>query len=182
MNERLRAGPGLPTRIWLIGLMGSGKSTVGRALSARLGYDYIDNDEKIAALAGESTVDLAKADGGLLHEWESRYVGYLAALPTLVVAGIPASAADRQSDLELLSGVGRLVYLRCDLPTLVARIRADPPRPWIQGNPEDLLADMMATRSPTLDRSADLVVDAGRPVSDIVAGIVGQLADGPAAG
>lgn len=168
MAERVQPAPAPPKRIWLIGLMGSGKSTVGRAPSSRLGCEYIDNDETIAALAGQSTVELAGARGDLLHEWESRYVRYLAALPGRAIAGIPASAADRGSELRLLSEAGLLVYLRCDLPTLTARIRADPPRPWIDGNAEELLAGMLATRGPALERSAQLIVDAGRPVPETV--------------
>jgi len=172
MSERVAAAG----RVWLIGLMGCGKSTVGRALAADLSHQYVDNDVTIAELAGRSTVELADAGGNLLHEWESRYVRHVTRLPGGVVAGIPASAADRRPDLDLLTRSGLLVYLRCDLATLVARIHADALRSWIRGDAGELMADMLATRSPVLDRCAHLVVDASRPVAETVATIALRLA------
>jgi shikimate kinase len=155
-------------RIWLIGLMGCGKSTVGRLLALRLGCRYLDNDITVEVLAGRSSVDLADAGGELLHDWESRYVRHLAELPGGIVAGIPASTADRPEDLRLLSRTGLLVHLQCDVETLVARIEADAPRPWIRGNAGDLIAGMLAERSAALEESAELIVDASGPVGAIV--------------
>jgi shikimate kinase len=164
-------------RVWLAGLMGSGKSTVGRSLAACLGCGYVDNDEEIRRLAGRSTVDLA-ADGSL-HAWESRYVSHVARLPSQLIAGIPASAADRPSDLRLLRDCGYLVYLRCDLASLAARVRKDPPRPWLSGDPEPLLAGMFEARDPVLSTAADLVVDGGASVADLVNRVVEGLASQP---
>jgi shikimate kinase len=163
------------SRIWLIGLMGCGKSTVGRALARSLGYTYIDNDLTIHELAGRSTVDLAAAGNGNLHEWESRYVRHVASLPPTVVAGIPASAADRAADLRTLTATGHLVYLKCDLNTLVSRIEADEPRPWVQQNVQSLIAGMLAAREPALMTAADLIVDGTAPVADSVTRITGAL-------
>src|SRR2546423_1508584 len=91
-----------PRLIYLIGLMGSGKTTVGEQLAAQLGCDYLDNDATIADLAGRTTVALAEAGGTLLHDWESRYVQHVQQLRPPVVCGIPASAADRPADLRTL--------------------------------------------------------------------------------
>jgi shikimate kinase len=161
-----------PGRIWLIGLMGCGKSTVGTLVAGELGGPYVDNDATIAALAGRSTVELAGAGGELLHDWESRYVRYVVDMAPPAVAGIPASIAERPADLALLSARGLLVYLRCDLDTLVTRVRADPPRPWLSGDPEPVLAVMLALRDPLLEMAADLVVDGARAPLDLAAEIV----------
>jgi shikimate kinase len=161
-----------PDRIWLTGLMGCGKSTVGAVVAADLGADYLDNDAIIASLAGRSTVELAAAGGELLHEWESRYVQQIVDRPTPVVAGIPASIAERPADLDLLRHHGLLVYLRCDLATLVARVSADPPRPWLSGDPEEVLAGMLAVRDPLLRAAATLVVDGTRAPADLAAEVV----------
>jgi shikimate kinase len=161
-------------RVWLAGLMGSGKSTVGRSLAARLGCGYVDNDEEIRRLAGRFTVDLA-ADGSL-HAWESRYVSHAARLAAPLIAGIPASTADRPSDLRLLRDSGYLVYLRCDLASLAARVRKDPPRPWLSGAPEPLLAGMLEARDPVLSTAADLVLDGGASVADLVNHVLEALA------
>ena len=101
--------------IWLVGLMGSGKSTVGLSLAPVVGYEYVDNDATIAVMSGLTTVELAASGGTLLHEWESTYVHELVADRRRVVAGIPASAADRDGDLQLLREVrsGHLSAVRC---------------------------------------------------------------------
>lgn len=154
-------------RIWLIGLMGSGKSTVGVLVAEALGADHVDNDAAIAVLAGSSTVELAAMGGERLHDWESRYVHHVVDLPPPVVAGIPASIADRAADLDLLAARGLLVYLRADVETLVRRVRAGPPRPWLTEEPEDALAAMFTRRDPPLTAAAGLVVDATRPPREV---------------
>src|ERR1700680_2013807 len=111
--------------------MGSGKTTAGRALAARLRWIYVDNDVVIAEMAGRSTVELSQAGGTLLHDWESRYVKGLVVGAHPVVAGIPASTADLDASLRLLADSGNLVYLKCDADTLVARIMAGGRRPWL---------------------------------------------------
>lgn len=159
-------------RIWLAGLMGSGKSTVGPLVAAALGVGYVDNDDAVARLAGRSVVELSEAGGDLLHQWESRYVHQVVELAPPVVAGIPASIGDRPDDLALLADSGLLVYLRADLDTLVARVVAGPPRPWLDAAPADVLAGMLSVRDRPLRSAAGLVVDAARPADELAARIV----------
>ena len=158
-------------RVWLTGLMGSGKSTVGHLVAESLRARYLDNDNAVALLAGRSTVELSEEGGELLHEWESRYVHRAVDLAPPVVAGIPASIADRPDDLALLHARGLLVYLRADLDTLVARVEADPPRPWLKEAPATVLAGMLAARDRPLSSAAALVVDASRPADEVAAQI-----------
>ncbi len=164
--------PAKSTNIWLIGLMGSGKTTVGVKVAAQLGVAYQDNDASIAVMAGRTTVDLARAGGDLLHDWESRYVQQLAGLAPPVVAGIPASIAERPADLGLLARTGRVVYLRAEVATLVARVLAGPPRPWLSGDPAAVLEGMSAVRDPLLLAAAALVVDAGRAPAELAAQVM----------
>ncbi|MBO0691907.1 MAG: hypothetical protein J2P58_03325 [Acidimicrobiaceae bacterium] len=159
-------------RIWLIGLMGSGKSTVGGLVAAALGARYVDNDAAVGFMAGRSTVELSEAGGDLLHQWESRYVHRLVEVTPPVVAGIPASIGDRPDDLAFLAAWGLLVYLRADLDTLVAHVLAEPPRPWLSAAPADVLAGMLAARDGPLMSSAGLVVDANRPAAEVADRIV----------
>lgn len=154
-------------RIWLIGLMGAGKSTVGRLVANRLDVPYIDNDATIAVMAGTTTLALSHAGGGLLHEWEARYVRELATRPGTAVAGIAASSADRPADLDLLTAAGMLVYLACDVPTLVARVSADTARPWLDGDLAGTLRAMYERRDPVLREVAHLVVDGTRPTDHV---------------
>lgn len=150
-------------RVWLIGLMGAGKSTVGRLVANRLDVPYVDNDAAIAAMAGTTTLALSHAERGLLHEWEARYVRELATRPGPAVAGIAASSADRPADLDLLTAAGTLVYLACDVPTLVARVSADTARPWLNGDLTGTLRAMHERRDPVLRDVAHIVIDGTRP-------------------
>jgi shikimate kinase len=166
-----------PDRTWLIGLMGSGKSTVGAGVAEAVGVAYTDNDRAVGVLAGRSTVDLAGEGGSVLHDWESRYVAGLVGLDPPVVAGIPASIADRPEDLDLLAGHGLLVYLRVDPATLAARVARDPPRPWLGADPAALLAAMFAVRDPALIAAASRVVDATAVPAAVVADVLAARAD-----
>ena len=159
--------------------MGAGKSTVGHALSQRLSVPYIDNDETVAEMAGASTLELAAMTTGLLHEWEARYALSLSERIDRVVAGLPASTADRPEHLDALASHGLLVYLRADVATLAIRVAADPARPWLEGDVSATLADMLASRDPALTASAALVLDATAPVPELVAHIVAAATVGP---
>lgn len=161
----------LVDHIWLIGLMGAGKSTVGRALAADIAYHYVDNDAGLVQLSGRTAVDLALAGGNELHEWEKRYVAGLRDLPAGHIAGVPASTADRGAQLMDLRSSGLLVYLRCDVNTLVARVVADEPRPWINTDVQTTLERMFEKRDPLLRGQCHVLVDSTRPVADVSAQI-----------
>lgn len=160
--------------LWLIGLMGSGKSTIGRRVATVTGRPYVDNDALIAELAGRSTADLSRDGGSVLHEWEATYVRHLAASPDDVVAGIPASAADRPADMELLTATGTVVYIRCLPETLIDRVLADPPRPWLDGTRDatsTLITSMFDARDQVLTSVAHMTVDGQRGIDEIVADV-----------
>jgi shikimate kinase len=161
---------------WLIGLMASGKSTVGQALAAALGYEYVDNDATVTVIAGRSAVELASLGGTILHDWESRYVHDLVA-DQHVVAGIPASTADRTADLQLLRECGTLIYLRCDVDTLVARVQAGGHRPWLTENVRPFIETTTVARDPIFLRFADQVIDGSAPVLTIVDRILTGIRD-----
>jgi shikimate kinase len=149
--------------------MGSGKTTVGRALAARLQWTYVDNDTTVAEMSGRSTLDLSQAGGTLLHDWESRYVKGLVAGGHPVIAGVPASTADIDTNLQLLVDSGHLVYLRCDAATLVARIKADGRRPWlVDDKVRQQVEAMLSAREPRILRFAHYVVDGTASVTHVV--------------
>jgi shikimate kinase len=159
--------------------MGSGKSTVGLSLASVLGYEYVDNDATIAVMSGLTTVELAASGETLLHEWESTYVHGLVADRRHVIAGIPASAADRDGDLQLLRESGAIIYLRCDVDTLVRRVQAGGPRPWLTDNVRQFIEATMVARDPAYRRVAHEVVDGSLPVPAIVDIIVAAIDDRP---
>ncbi len=159
-------------RIWLIGLMGSGKSTTGRLIASAIGGRYVDNDSTIATLAGRSTVELGVSGTEVLHAWESAFVHVVADLDPPLVAGIPASIAERADDLILLRSRGLLVYLRADAETLAARVAVDPPRPLLGDAAAASLGAMVAARDSRLVAAASVVVDATQTPEAVVRAIL----------
>lgn len=164
-----------PTRLLLLGLMGSGKTTVGRAVAESTGWTYVDNDSEIAAMAGETTVALAARGGGELHAWEAAYARRVGELPPPLVAGLPGSVADRPELLAALRGFATLVYLRCDVHTLVSRVRADAPRPWLDDDPLPFVEQTWNRRDPVLRELSTHVVDARGPAGQVVRSVLRLL-------
>lgn len=169
--------PGIE-RVFLLGLMGAGKSTVGGALAGLLGWPYLDNDLLLRRRTGIDTVGLAALGRGALHLQESRQLHALLDVAPPYVAGIAASVAERPDDLAVLRAAGLAVYLRARPATLAGRIGPGEGRPWLDAEPRVVLGRMFRTRDATL-RLADLVVDTDeRDPADVAAGIAPLLARG----
>jgi shikimate kinase len=150
-----------PTRVLLVGMMASGKSTVGHALAQQTGWPYVDNDDLVARLAGEATPDVAAtrgADG--LHMLEGFVVEEILAMPAPLIAGIPGSTITTDPMREQLRAGGFVVWLRARLETLAARVGDGSTRPFFAGH--DVLATLErlnAGREPLYAAVAHLVVD-----------------------
>ncbi len=116
----------LPPRLYLIGYRGSGKSTVGRLLARRLGWDFVDADEHLEAQAGQSIFAIFAAEGEQgFRQREAAILRSLSERPRHVIAtggGVVLSAANR----ELLRATGHCVWLTGDPATLYQRLESDP--------------------------------------------------------
>ncbi|MBI1379182.1 MAG: serine transporter [Frankiales bacterium] len=167
-----------PTRVLLIGMMASGKSTVGRALAARTGWPYVDNDDIVAHLAGQATPDVAAtrgADG--LHMLEGLVVEEILAMPAPLVAGIPGSTITTQPMRDHLRQGGWVVWLRARLETLAARVGDGHDRPFFAGHDVlETLRRLNEGREPLYEATAHQVVDVDdRDPQDIAAEIAAAL-------
>ena len=90
-------------RILLIGMMGVGKSTVGRALASRLGWIYLDSDEQVLVATGRSVKEISLEDGPeTLHAFEDEALVTALQSPTSVVIAVAGGAllAEQQSAVE----------------------------------------------------------------------------------
>jgi shikimate kinase len=163
--------------VLLVGLMGSGKTVVGQALAARLGWPYIDNDDVVRDLTGtakESLVEQAGEHG--LRVAEAAVVAPLLARDGPFVAGLPAGVV---LDPAVRARLGAkpddavLVWLRARIPTLVQRLAADPQdRPWLTGDLETAVRELAAGREPHFADLADLTVDVDRGSPDELAATI----------
>ena len=85
--------PPAPVRVLLVGMMGSGKTTVGQALAGITGWPYVDNDAMVAELSGTATPDLqAQVGGDALHVLEAVVCDRILVMDPPLVAGIPATS------------------------------------------------------------------------------------------
>jgi len=167
-----------PTRLLLVGMMASGKSTVGHAVSQITGWPYVDNDELVAELAGQATPDVAAthgADG--LHMLEGLVVEEILGLAPPLVAGIPGSAVATDAMRDRLRADGRVVWLRARLETLAARVGDGRTRPFFAGH--DVLETLRLLnegREPLYAAVAHQIVDVDdRDPDDIAREIVAAL-------
>lgn len=147
-------------RIFLIGLMGSGKTTVGTQLAAMLGCRYLDNDTLLLLSGGASAQTMAVAHGAdALHQSESVQLRALVDLPAPFVASIAASVGDRPEDMSLLASSGLVVYLRARPTTLANRLGSGEGRPWLGDDPTAVIYRMFAQRDAAYRGGATTVID-----------------------
>lgn len=151
-----------PVRLLLIGMMGCGKTTVGRELAREIGWSYVDNDALVAELSGQATAQVAAGQGAeLLHVIEGVVTDRILAMAPPFVAGIPGSTvADAQRRI-VLRDVGHVVWLRARLETLAARIGTGAGRPFFAAgiDVQETLERLYEGRAPLYVAAAHQVVD-----------------------
>jgi shikimate kinase len=165
----------------LVGLMGCGKSSVGRRLGARLGLPFVDADEEIERAAAMTITEIFAEHGeALFRDGERRVIARLLASGPQVLAtgGGAFMNAETRANIER-HGVS--VWLRAELPVLMRRVLKRDTRPLLQnGDPEGVMRRLMEARYPVY-RDSDVIVESRDvPHEIIVTEIVEALAVSPA--
>lgn len=164
-------------RLTLVGLPGSGKSTVGRQLARRLGLAFEDSDHVIEQRLGCSIRDFFEREGEeAFRDIEETVVRELTQGPTGVLAtggGTVLRVANRQC----LRDSGQVIYLRTTPEELFRRLRHDTHRPLLQvADPLGRLRSLYQERDPLYRETAHFIIETGRPsVSTLLNMIVMQL-------
>lgn len=145
-----------PSRVVLVGFMGAGKTTVGRLLAQRLGWDFCDLDRRVEVRTGRSVAEVfaTRGEEGFREEERAAAEGLLGRQKCVVAAG--GGAWHQPATRELLSRDSLSVWLQADLPTLLTRVPADPARPLAHDRAR--MAALFAERQPSY-RLADLSVE-----------------------
>ena len=156
--------------IFLVGLMGAGKTTIGRALAKRMGWQFIDSDHEIELRTGVSIptiFEIEGEDGFRLRE--RRVIAELTCMPHIVLATGGGAVLSDDSRKCLRNG-GFVVYLNATPESLIERLRHDKNRPLLQvADPLARLRELYAARDPLYREVADTVIDVNR------LGVVGIL-------
>lgn len=149
--------------LYLVGMMGAGKSAVGQPLAERLGYTFLDADDTLERAAGRTIPELFASEGEEgFRRLETQVLNQIACLQRLVVATGGGVVTRPENWGHLRQGV--VVWLDTPAPLLLERLQADPtPRPLLQtADPAARLAELLDQRTP-LYAQADLrIVQDGR--------------------
>ena len=149
----------VPKTIVLVGLMGAGKSSIGRRLAQVLGLPFTDADSEIEAAAGASIEEIFARDGeAAFRAGERRVLARLLDTPTQVLATGGGAFMDAETR-ALIRARAISIWLRADLDLLLARVARRNNRPLLKnGDPRAILARLMDERYP-IYAEADVVVD-----------------------
>lgn len=165
------------TSCFLIGLPGSGKSTVGRQLARRISLPFFDSDHVIEQRLGCSIREFFEREGEeRFRDLEASVLDELTAGSACVVSTGGGSVL-RSENRERLHQRGSVVYLRSTPEEVFRRLRHDRNRPLLQvADPQQRLKDLYAVRDPLYRQTAHFVIETGRPsVAMLVNMIVMQL-------
>jgi shikimate kinase len=160
----------------LVGLMGAGKTRVGRRLADRLGLPFLDTDQEIEADTGKTISELfAHIGEPAFRDGERRMIARLMGRTASIIATGGGAFMDPQTRTSMLERA-LVVWLRADLDTLVARTARSNKRPLLQGVDRPAkLAELMALRYPTYAQ-AHLTVDSLHgPVEQTVNAVLAAL-------
>lgn len=163
------------SNIVLVGMPGSGKSTVGVILAKLTSRDFVDTDVLIQAAEGRSLQDIVDTDGHMaLREIEERILLGMTCHNHVIATG--GSAAYSEAAMRHLGTGGVIVFLDVDLPTLEVRV-ADFDKRGLAKRPDQTFADLFAERFPLYMRCADVVIKCAALTQDqVCAEIVKRLA------
>jgi shikimate kinase len=160
----------LARTVVLVGLMGAGKTKIGRRIAARLELPFFDSDDEIEAAAGETIEEIfANRGEAVFRDGERRVIARLLQGPVHVLATGGGAFMDPQTR-RIIAQRGVSVWLRADLDVLFARVSRRTNRPLLKTpDPRAVLAELIERRHP-IYAEADLTIDSGDGPPDATAG------------
>jgi shikimate kinase len=170
--DRSDRAEGRPLNVALIGFMGAGKSTVGRALARRLGFTLLDVDQRIEEGAGATVRAIFESEGE--SSFRRRETGELSRLASTrgAVAAVGGGAVLSEENRRILSNHCVVVWLWAPLSTCLARTDAAT-RPLLAGMPAEQVRALFDERRHLYFKASDIVIDSGSAVPDNIAERIG---------
>ena len=164
--------------IVLIGYRGTGKSTVGRLLAARLGRQLVSTDAEIVKRAQRTIPEIVAQEGWeYFRDLESDICGELAGRDQLVI-DTGGGAILRAQNAEVLKKNGTVFWLTASVETIMKRIGADHQRPSLTGTKSfvDEIQDVLRERMPKYQAAADhIIATDDRPIDQLVEALLALL-------
>jgi shikimate kinase len=150
-----------PCRVVLLGMMGSGKTTLGLALAARTGWAYHDNDRLVIEATGRTARELLAEGYAALRDAETRALLAGLDLPPPAIIGAAAGVVLDDGARRVIATRGLGVWLRAAPEVLAARAIGGAHRPWLDDDPAGWMERAAAERAPLYRSVADREVDTG---------------------
>ena len=165
------------SNIFLVGLMGSGKTTIGRALAKKLNLRFVDADHEIEARTGASIPLIFEIEGeASFRQREADVIRDLSAQQGIVLATGGGAVLNEQSR-RYLHERGTVIYLRASVNSILQRTSHDRNRPLLQtADPRARIEELSKQRAPLYEEVAHITIETGRPnVQSVVQNILSQL-------
>ncbi len=162
----------------LVGMMGAGKTTVGRRLAARLGRRFIDSDAEIEKAAGMNINDFFALHGEAeFRAGESRVISRIIKEENIVL-GTGGGAFINAETRELVRAEGLSIWLKADFELLFARVSRRANRPLLQtANPRETLKNLIDQRYPVYAEADVTVVSHDVPHEVVVDAVITRVRD-----
>ncbi len=150
-------------RVLLVGMMGAGKTTVGRLVAERLGWPYLDSDEQIERRTGRTVREIFEAQGeGAFRAEEKQALAEALTSDGPLVVSVAGGAVLDPDNRRRIARAGLVVWLRAGMATLARRVLDADHRPLLGEEPLSALSRLYQQRRPLYASVADLVVDVDR--------------------
>lgn len=161
-----------PDRILLIGMMGTGKTTLGRPLAARLGWRYVDSDEQVEQATGRTVREIFESDGeAAFRKLETQALEMAIAEGPNTVIAVAGGAVLSEDNRALIHCSGTVVWLRASMETLAARVESgDDHRPLLGDDPRAALTSLYQGRERLYRGLADVIIDVDHGTPDELVG------------
>ncbi len=168
-----------PRRIVLVGMMGTGKTTIGRLIAGALGWPYHDNDDLVHQLYAATPRELLANRGEVaMREAEARALALALEAPWPCVISAGGGTILNAENRRLMREAGTVVWLRASAATLEERAVGAEHRPWIDGGARDWIRAAVADRDPLYASVADLTVETdGRILEEVRREVVEKVSD-----
>jgi shikimate kinase len=159
--------------LYLVGFMGTGKTTVGRAVAHKLNFLALDSDHEIERLQGKSIPDIFAQNGEpAFRAMEREFIEHgHPAERTLVACG--GGLVVQPGMLEMLKAKGVVICLHASLETILARTARHRNRPLLAvEDPEERIRTLYAAREAIYKQSGTLILTDSRPIHDVISHVV----------
>ncbi len=158
--------------IVLCGMMGSGKTTIARTLSADYDLEWIDTDERIVEEFGPINDIFARAGEEGFRDIESKITYIVAQSLEDGVISLGGGCVLREGNVKELKKTGKIFYLRTSPEVIISRIKGDSTRPLLQGGLEEKVRSISAARSSVYEGCADYIIDTDDKTPEQIAKLI----------